>query len=345
MESFLNRCTGLFTESVSPVMHALRNALACILGLLSSGAATAAPPDCGRHPEASSSLLRLQDAMASGRFVAYQPTQIRIVEGRASRADDEGIREDLLVLRERFDALVTYGTANGADRVADIAAELGFRAVVLGIWGIDDAEEIRLALAAAARHPDVVVGLSLGNERVLAGESNFIALAGRIDALRRRAPRVLWTTTEPFHLFEQPAAQPLLASVDFLLVNAHPVFQPWFSTAGPPDWARFVVNVTKDVGERFCGPVLVKESGVPTAPESMGYTPERQAAFFRAMRDVFPSTDRKAFAYFSAFDAAWRVNDKHPTPGPQPQEGSWGLYEEARLPKPAAIELPVLPGR
>jgi len=326
-------------------MHALRNALVCILGLLSAGLASAATPVCGRHVAAASSLARLQDAMVGGRFIAYQPTQIRIVEGRASRADDEGIRADLLALRDRFDALVTYGSANGADRVADVAAELGFRAVVLGIWGIDDEGEIQLALAAAARNPSVVVGLSLGNERVLAAEADFPGLARRIERLRARAPALLLTTTEPFHLFEQPAAQPLLASADFLLVNAHPVFQSWFATAGPADWARFVINVTNDVAAGFCGPVLVKETGVPTAPSSMGYTPERQAAFYRSLREAFPSSARQAFAYFSAFDAAWRVNDRHPTPGPQPQEGSWGLYEEARAPKPAAVEVPRLRAR
>ncbi|MEY4761367.1 MAG: hypothetical protein RLZZ200_1223 [Pseudomonadota bacterium] len=285
---------------------------------------------------------RLQDAMAHGRFVAYQPTQIRIIDGRASRADDAGIRADLKVLREHFDSLVTYGSANGADRVADVAAELGFRVVVLGIWGIDDEAEIRLALDAAARQPALVVGLSLGNERVLAGETDYARLAERLNQLRRRAPKLALSTTEPFHLFEQPGAAPLLAAADFLLVNAHPVFQTWFAQAGPADWARFVVNVTQDVAARFCGPVLVKETGVPTAPETMGFTAARQAAFFRVLREAFPATDRTAFAYFSAFDAAWRVADSHPTAGPQPQEGSWGLFEEGRSPKPAALELPGL---
>jgi exo-beta-1,3-glucanase (GH17 family) len=88
--------------------------------------------------------------------------------------------------------------------------------------------------------------------------------------------------------------------------------------------------------------VLVKETGVPTAPATMGYTPERQASFYRALREAFPPTAQQAFAYFSAFDAAWRVNDRHPTPGPQPQEGSWGIFEESRVPKPAASDVPLL---
>jgi exo-beta-1,3-glucanase (GH17 family) len=324
-----------------------RPALLSVLALLSAldVSGVRAAPACGRHEAAAASLRRLSVAMAQGRFVAYQPTQIQLVDGRASRADAGGIRADLQALRPRFDALVTYGAGNGADQVADIAAQLNFRAVILGIWSINDEAEIALALAAAARHPQLVVGLSLGNERVLAGETTFPALAKRIEQLRRRAPTLAFTTTEPFHLYGQDAASPLLATADFLLVNVHPIFQPWFAGASQEDAARFVVNVMNDLAGRYCGPALVKETGVPTAPAASGYTPARQAGFYRALRAQFPPTGKRAFAYFSAFDAPWRVNDAHPTPGAQPQEGSWGLYDAARRPKPAALEVPEIARR
>ena len=312
------------------------------LVLLASGV-THASPLCGRHEAASPALQRLSQAMAQGRFVAYQPTQIRIVNGVASVADAAGIEADLQVLRGRFDGLITYGALNGADRVPDIAARLGFRAVIVGIWDIADEREVVAALAAADRQPQLVVGLSVGNERVLAGKTNFQALARDMERLRQRRLRLPLATTEPFHLFQQVAAAPLLRSADFLLVNAHPVFQPWFRDASDADAARFVVNVTRDVAAQFCGPLLVKETGVPTAPAALGYTQSRQAGFYRALRAQLPPSSRQAFAYFSAFDASWRVNDAHPTAGPQPQEGSWGLFTEQRQPKPAARELPLLP--
>jgi exo-beta-1,3-glucanase (GH17 family) len=313
-------------------------ALLCALAV----PALRAAPVCARHDAAAPSLRRLSAAMVQGRFAAYQPTQIQMSAGHASRADAAGIRADLQALRPRFDALITYGAGNGADQVADVAAQLGFRAVILGVWSIDDEGEIALALAAAARHPALVVGLSLGNERVFARETDFTALAARIERLRRRAPQLALTTTEPFHLFAEAAAQPLLASADFLLVNAHPVFQPWFAGASDEAAARFVVNVTHELAVRYCGPLLVKETGVPTAPSAMGYTPARQAGFYRALRALFRPTPQRAFAYFSAFDAPWRVNDAHPSPGAQPQEGSWGLFDAARRPKPAALDVPLL---
>jgi exo-beta-1,3-glucanase (GH17 family) len=297
------------------------------------------PAVCAQRPAAAPALHRLTAVMAAGRYVSYQPTQIQIHAGKASRADATGIAADLAVLRTRFDGLILYGVLDGADRVVDVAARLGFKAVILGVWNIDDAQELDLALSAATRQPQLVVGLSLGNERVLAGTTDMPAMAARLQRLHARAPQLPLTTSEPFHLFEQPAAAPLLRQMDFMLANVHPIFQPWFAGAAAQDAARFVVNVAGDLAAAYCGPVLVKETGVPTAPASLGYTEARQADFWRSLKNQFLPDRRRAVAYFSAFDAPWRVNDEHPTAGPQPQEGSWGLYDAQRRPKISAREL------
>ena len=328
---------------LSAAYHWLLSAV--LLSCLLVPGLAAAVGSCAQRPAAKPALTLLSAAMAQGRFVSYQPTQIQIHQGKATRADEAGIAADLAVLRPRFDGLILYGVLDGADRVVDVAARLGFRAVILGVWNLNDARELDLALAAAARQPQLVVGVSLGNERVLAGVTSMQALATRLQQARAKAPQLLWTTTEPFHLFEQAAAQPLLAQMDFMLVNVHPAFQPWFRTASDADAARFVVNVVNDLSALYCGPVLVKETGVPTAPASMGFTVQRQAGFWRSLQAQLSPAPLRAFAYFSAFDAPWRVNDDHPTAGAQPQEGSWGLYGPTRQPKLAAQQLSILSGR
>lgn len=318
--------------------------LSILVAGLWAGSARAAAVCHRQSPPAS--LESLQTVMATGRFIAYQPTQIKFYDGVATRADEAGIEADLRALRTRFDGLVTYSAANGAERVADVAARLGFRAVIIGIWSFDDAREVQEAIAAARRQPRLVAGFSVGNERIFARERTIEALAARLRALRSQAPAVPLTTTEPFHVFVPPDARPLLAEMDFMLANVHPVFQPWFAGAGDADAARFVVNVVGELARGFCGPILVKETGVPTAPAAAGFSPQRQASFFAELRRQFPPSRERAFGYFSAFDAAWRVTDSHPgVTTPQPQEGSWGLWQEDRRPKPAAQALPVLDGR
>lgn len=305
-----------------------------------------AHPACRRDPAAGAALARLEAAMAHGRFIAYEPSSLKVIDGRVYPADPASIRADLAVLRPRFDALVTYDAVHGAEAIAGIAAALGFRALVVGVWDPADGAQVETALEAARRYPTLVVGLSLGNERILARRADFATLAAVLARVHARAPALALSATEPFHIYEQPAAAALLRELDFLLVNIHPIFQPWFHGAPDAESAQFVVNVADDLAKRYCGPILVKETGLPSAPPSAGYSPARQASFYRELRQRFPATAARAFAYFSAFDAPWRAWDEGPVAAPaaaaHTEEASFGLYDSGRRPKPAASELPSL---
>jgi exo-beta-1,3-glucanase (GH17 family) len=316
--------------------------LAVLLALLTPVAV--AQPYCLRSSAATAARERLTRVMAHGRFVAYEPTSLHIVAGRVEAADPHSIQADLEALRRDFDGLITYDAVHGAQAIPAIAARLRFRALIIGVWDPADQAQLDAALAAAARYPQLVVGLSLGNESLFGQRTNIEGLAAALAAARARAPRLALATTEPFHMFEIPEAPALLGTMDFLLVNVHPVFQPWFRSATDATAAQFVVNVVADLAQRFCGPILVKETGVPTAPASAGFSPERQASFYAALRRRFPPTTARAFAYFSAFDAPWRAHDAGPVPGAitGAEEAFWGLYDSERRPKPAALALPPL---
>lgn len=282
----------------------------------------------------------LRAALAGARFVTYQPTALRFWDGRPTRADAASLEADLVALRPWFDALVTYDVINGVERLPAIAARLGFRALLIGVWDPFDEAQVAAALAAARAHPRLVVGVSLGNEMVFGRRRSVAELATRIAALRRRAPAVAFSTTEPFHIWLQPQSRPLLAQLDFVLANVHPVFEPWFRDAPDANGAQFVVDVVALLSKAHCGPVLVKETGVPTAPAARGYTPARQRSFYQALVRALPPTREHAFSWFAAFDAAWREFDWHPVPGPHPEEAHWGLFYEDRRPKPVLETLP-----
>ena len=144
-----------------------------------------------------------------------------------------------------------------------------------------------------------------------------------IASVRTRAPQTPLSTSEPFHVYYPESAAALLGELDFLLVNVHPIFQPWFRDAPEGAGAQLVVNVVARLAHSYCGPILVKETGVPTAPPSAGFSDARQASFYRELRRRFPATSDRAFAYFAAFDAPWRSADASPAPGPHPEEAHW----------------------
>jgi len=191
----------------------------------------------------------------------------------------------------------------------------------------------------------LVVGLAVGNEWVFAGRPHAKDLVARLAAIHSRAPEIPLATSEPFHVFYAPQADALLATADFLLPNVHPAFQPWFRDAPAENGAAFVVGVVDRLAARFCGPILVKETGVPTAPVDQGFSGARQAAFYRALARAFPPRRERAFAYFAAFDSPWRVADEQASPGVHPEEAHWGLFDAARAPKPVVALVPLLRDR
>jgi exo-beta-1,3-glucanase (GH17 family) len=316
--------------------------LAPAVAIILCGHAAGAQPLCAQTAQAAPALARLRDALAHGRFIAYTPTSLTVTDGRISAATAEGIRADLVALRPKFDSLVTYNAAHGDEQIAPIAASLKFRALVIGVWNPFDPDELDAALQTARRFPKLVVGVSLGNEMVFSHRADLAKLAELVRRVRTQAPQLPLSTTEPFHIYQTPAATALLASLDFLLVNIHPMFQPWFRGATEQTDAQFVVNVTGQLAAGYCGPVLVKETGEPTAPAAEGFSSTRQADFYAQLRRLLPPDRQRAFAYFAAFDAPWRAQDATGVPGPHPAEAYWGLFDAQRRPKPAIDQLPAL---
>jgi exo-beta-1,3-glucanase (GH17 family) len=315
--------------------------IACFL-IAGAHARAATPPVCSRSPPASPGLERLRVALAQARFVTYQPTSLQVIDGHSTSASADSIRADLQVLRPRFDALVTYDAVHGAQAIPGIAATLKFRALIIGVWNPLDPAEIGAALEAARRFPQLVVGLSLGNEMVFSHRADPQQLASAIAAVRAQLPTLPLSTTEPFHIFETEPGSALLTRLDFMLANVHPVFQPWFHDVTDATAAQFVVNIAEQLAHVYCGPLLIKETGEPTAPATKGFSDARQASFYRELRTRLPPDRERAFAYFSAFDAPWRVSDATGVPGPHPEEAYWGLFDADRRAKSAIRQLPAL---
>lgn len=296
--------------------------------LLPYASATAAQPAQVRQAV-------LADVLARYRFVAYVPRSFSMRDGQPQAATRAGIQEDLQRLRPHFTGLITYGLGHGQADIAELAVKAGFQAVFLGVWDPADSAELDTAIALAQRYPRQVIGLVLGNEGLFWKRYRARDLETAAAYVRARAPQLALGSSEPFAVYlDSPDAAALLA-LDVLLPNIHPRFEPWFDPANTEQAANFVIEVLELLRTRGGRPVLIKESGLPSAPSEQGFTEARQAAFWARLAQRIPPTPTQNLAWFEAFDTPWKPRELQDEFGRlEPSEAHWGLFRHDGTPKP-----------
>jgi exo-beta-1,3-glucanase (GH17 family) len=277
---------------------------------------------------------RVRAAVDSVRFVAYTPTDLTIVAGQVRPASKQQIREDLIILRKDFQGLVMYSCADGLEEVPAIAHELGFQALILGIWNPQSEREIANAVRLAGAYPGLVVGIAVGNETLLAKRNDWPTLRKSMQRLRAALPDVAITTSEPFYFYLNGDPPDFLSLQDFLLPGVHPLYESWFPQANTEHAVDFVTQVAKRLSTKTDKPLLIKETGLPSGPAERGFTPARQTEFWVELAQRLPRVAGRGLVYFEAFDHAWKVENAEPEFGFNPEEAFWGLYTEDGKPKP-----------
>jgi exo-beta-1,3-glucanase (GH17 family) len=289
--------------------------------------------------ETTDPVSRVRAAIESVRFVAYTPTDLKIVSGQVRAASTERIRKDLTVLRKDFDGLITYSCADGVDEVPDVAKALGFRALILGIWDPLSEREFRNVKRLVNAYPQLIVGVSVGNETLLAERHQWPVLRAAIQRLRTALPGVAITTSEPFYYYLNNDPADFVAVQDFLLPSVHPLFQPWFDQASTAQAVDFVVRVAGLLSAMTDKPVLIKETGLPSGPPGTRFTPAAQAEFWTSLIRQLPKLPGLGVAYFEAFDHDWKEENARQEFGSHPEEGYWGLYTADGHPKAVVAQL------
>jgi exo-beta-1,3-glucanase (GH17 family) len=245
-------------------------------------------------------------------WVAYAPTHYYPSGNPPMFPSDESIRADLAILHAAgFSGLVTYGA--DLPTIPRIAQNVGFTAVLLGIWNPADATEMRLA-EDAARSP-IVAGFIVGNEGLGFHRYAPAVLRDAMDRIRTESGKPVSTTEVAESYFAKPE---LGQWSDFLAVNAHPYFH---EIRDPIKAAEWTAGVYASLRESYPDKeILLKEVGLPTA--APGLSEKSQYDYYRALKRTGVE-----FVYFEAFDAMFKEGTI---------ERSWGIFHADRSPKPAA---------
>jgi exo-beta-1,3-glucanase (GH17 family) len=164
-------------------------------------------------------------------------------------------------------------------------------------------------------------------------------LRASIKRLRAKLPNTAIATSEPFYFYLNNDPPDFVDLQDFLLPSVHPLYETWFPKATTEQSVDFVVQVANRLSAQTEKPLLIKETGLPSGPSARGFTPARQAEFWRTLSDRLPQAPGLGLVYFEAFDHAWKVENAQEEFGFQPEEAYWGFYTESGQPKPVVMEL------
>jgi len=253
------------------------------------------------------------------RWIAYAPTGYFPAESPPVLPSRESLRADLRVLREAgFTGIVTYGAEIPA--IPEIAHDLGFHAMLLGIWDPFDARERAEALRAVAVHKDFIAGIVVGNEGLTSGRYTIDRLCKAMSEIRVETQKPVSTTESvDFVLSERKIGE----CSDFITVNTHPY---WSNEKAPDAAVRWTLEAWEAVRKCYpAKPVLFKEVGLPTAgDEAVSEKAQEEYYMLLAASDV-------KFVYFEAFDARFKQGAI---------EQSWGLWDSDRTPKSVVGALP-----
>jgi exo-beta-1,3-glucanase (GH17 family) len=312
-----------------------------VLVLLCAAVATTTGPT---RADSSSSFIAYLRSERPG-LIAFNPSRFdpRLSQPRAHPEGD--VRADLAALRPAFDGLVLYAfAADLTPRIVELAAALGYRAVLLGIWDPSSQGEIEGVADVVRRfNSRLALAVCIGNEGINDNRYDIDDLGRARDRLRAlfgREQTLLVTTSEPAGDYGWP---PLRAFGDFLAPNVHPAID---QETLAPDAAVAWVRERAEAIARVAGkPTLVKETGLPNGG-SPAQTPERQRAFWSEWlaRGRLTAVDQEsAFvsfaAAFEAFDSPWKAAAQQ-----NPMEGRWGLMTADRRPYPAFVAWIQAPG-
>lgn len=285
----------------------------------------------------------LPETIQGRRFIAYTPRSFSIVGGKVVAASAAGIRADLKLLRPSFDGVITYASTNGLDAVPMLAHDLGYRAVILGIWDPSSETEIKNVIAAFKQYPTLLAAVIVGNEGIYTKRYLAADVQKAIQRLKMACPSLPTTTSEPFFLYFKPELTDFFSSHDLLMPNVHPVFEKWFNPSAPSQGVEMVLQVAAQFQKSYRQPLLIKETGMPSGQASHGFSDERQALFWSEIFKRFPASKAQAFACFEAFDAPWKPAEMAAIlPGEHANEAFWGFFTAGGKGKPVVAALPSL---
>ncbi|MBK9120548.1 MAG: hypothetical protein IPM18_13260 [Phycisphaerales bacterium] len=279
-----------------------------------------------------------------GNAISYGPHRDGQAPGGAQPSEAQ-LAEDLDLLARHWGLLRMYAAGGAAESVVRLIHErkLGMQ-VLLGAWIAPESgpeavsanrREVACAIQLANAYPDVVIGVSVGNETQVSWSAHRVAPDVLIPYLRevRARTRVPVTTADDYTFWLEPRSREIAAEVDFIATH---IYAMWRGVQLEDAVAFTQREFAMVQAAHPAHPIVLTEVGWATKRHTEGEEARHirgragtveQAQFYA---DFLAWTTRQQVPnfYFQAFDEKWK-GGAHP----DEVEKHWGLFESDRTPK------------
>lgn len=288
-----------------------------------------------------------------GNAVSYGPFRDGQGPGGAGPSDEQ-ILEDLRIMAKHWKLIRMYGSEWAEPVLRLIRQEELPMRVLVGAWLTTEVEQgpdgedvidadavaanvrqVSGAIRVAREYPELVAGISVGNEIRVFWSDHKVRPQRLIGYLRavRAETEVPVTMADDFNYWNKPESQAVAKEVDFIVLHIHALWAGCSIEDAMP-WTERIYGEIRDAHPTKT--VVIGEAGWATSKHTEGEqarlikaTPDAQGQkhYWEALR-AWAEENRVTTFWFEAFDENWKGG-----PHPDEVEKHWGVFYTDRTPK------------
>lgn len=242
------------------------------------------------------------------------------------------IKEDLLIIKNHWDAIRLYSTDDNSEKILKVISDNNIDLKVsLGIWisgdtPIDNASRVDMAIVQTNAYPNIIQAVSCGNEISNIYISNKDEIVGYLNKIHKETT-VPVTIDDVYAVWFNPQYSDLVKLQDFLAIH---IYGQW-SNVALENTVSYINGSFNELKAQFPQKqILITETGWTTSKNVGQFDPvadEASQKQFYTQCQQWSNLNEIPVFYFEAFNERWKG------PTATEAETNWGFYYANRTPK------------